>query len=90
MAKTSKKSIAILLICMLVAALGLTGCSGNEDGGDAEMVKIGYVAVLIIVQPDCSIGIVHSSSDYLFHFFTPRNEILQRSRYLHGNTLFLF
>ena len=43
MAKTSKKSIAILLICMLVAALGLTGCSGNEDGGDAEMVKIGIM-----------------------------------------------
>ena len=43
MAKTSKKSIAILLICMLVAALGLTGCVGNEEGGDAEMIKIGIM-----------------------------------------------
>ena len=43
MAKTSKKSIAILLICMLVAALGLTGCGGNEEGGDAEMIKIGIM-----------------------------------------------
>ncbi len=43
MAKTSKKSIAILLICMLVAALGLTGCGSNDNGGDAEMVKIGIM-----------------------------------------------
>ena len=38
MAKISKKSFTILLICMLVAALGLTGCGGN-DSGDTEMVK---------------------------------------------------
>ena len=43
MAKTSKKSIVILLICMLVAAIGLTGCGGNENGGDAEMIKIGIM-----------------------------------------------
>ena len=43
MAKTSKKSIAILLIFMLVAALGLTGCGSSDNGGDAEMVKIGIM-----------------------------------------------
>ena len=43
MAKISKKSISILLICMLVAALGMTGCGGNDNGGDTEMIKIGIM-----------------------------------------------
>ena len=41
MTKLSKKLTVVLLICMLAAALCLTGCGGN--GSDSEMIKIGIM-----------------------------------------------
>ena len=41
MTKISKKLTVILLICMLAAALCLTGCGGS--GSDSEMIKIGIM-----------------------------------------------
>ena len=43
MNKLSKKLTVILLICMLAAALCLTGCGGTNEGGDGKIIKIGIM-----------------------------------------------
>lgn len=44
----TKKSLSLLLICLLTAALLLTGCGGSGDdantgGADGENLKIGIM-----------------------------------------------
>lgn len=54
--RNTKKSLSLLLICLLTAALLLTGCGGSGDdantgGADGENLKIGIMQLVNL--PPC-------------------------------------